>query len=68
MHNSKIEGFMSLLTYNAWNLKALAFIKLFLKKNCIATSDANSTSFFNYIDVMVNECRTVVISINSCLT
>ncbi len=37
-------------------------------KSSIATSDANSRSFFNYIDVMVNGRKTVVISITCCLT
>ncbi len=41
MHNSKIGGFISLLTHNAWKLEALAFIKLSLN-HCIATSDAKS--------------------------
>ncbi len=44
MHNSKIGGFISLLTHNAWNLEALDFIKLYLN-HCITTSDANSRSF-----------------------
>ncbi len=50
MHNSKIGWFISLLTHNAWNLEALAFINLSLN-HCIATSDANSRYFLrNEID------------------
>ncbi len=62
MHNSKIGGFISLLTHNPWNLEALAFLKLSLN-HYIAISDANSRSF-----ILVNGCKTVVISIINCLT